>query len=281
VIESYVDLTYRGLSLGRRIRMTQIRPSTGYIELPAPMPVGTPIAITTDDGATFDAIVTWIHEQVAGSDRSPGMIVTPELTEAEAAAWWTARVSLPDEHPAGQRTGGRSRPVTVRPRSHTDPMPPPASAGAVAGELPMIVADLEARVAAAAGVDPIRPAGGNAPTIVTPAYEAEPAGTDGSAEPTLQRTGEHDVIDDGKPTMIMESIDPATLGIDAGASGVLPRGDTADDADPAEAEDGDEIVDDSEDDSGVGARDGAGPVTIPNGTPLPPGRGQRKRKLRR
>src|SRR5215467_14467642 len=96
VLESFVDLTYRGLSLGRRVRLTQVRPSTGYLELPAPMPVGAQIAIVADDGATFEAIVTAIHEQIAGSDRAPGMIVAPALGEAQATAWWTSRVALPD-----------------------------------------------------------------------------------------------------------------------------------------------------------------------------------------
>src|SRR5262249_44950456 len=67
VLESFVDLTYRGLSLGRRVRLSQVRPSSGYLELPAPMPVGTQIALATDDGVTFDATVTWIHEQVGSS----------------------------------------------------------------------------------------------------------------------------------------------------------------------------------------------------------------------
>ncbi|HEY6175284.1 MAG TPA: hypothetical protein VIX73_12595, partial [Kofleriaceae bacterium] len=77
--------------------MTQIRPSTGYLELPAPMPVGAQIAIVAEDGLTFDAIVTAIHEQISGSDRPPGMIVAPALGAPQAAAWWTSRVALPDD----------------------------------------------------------------------------------------------------------------------------------------------------------------------------------------
>src|ERR1044071_7223832 len=97
VRESFVDLTYRGLSLGRRIRLTQIRPSSGYLELPAPMPVGSQIAVIADDGAVFDAIVTGIHEQISGSERVAGMTVSPALGDAAAAAWWTSRVQLPDD----------------------------------------------------------------------------------------------------------------------------------------------------------------------------------------
>jgi len=54
VNESFVDLTYRGLSLGRRIKLTQVRPSSGYLELPSPMPVGTLVAISTDDGSPWE-----------------------------------------------------------------------------------------------------------------------------------------------------------------------------------------------------------------------------------
>src|SRR6185503_15102690 len=94
-MESFVDLAYRGLSLGRRVKLTQVRPSTGYLETPAPMPVGTMIAIATDDGHHLDAIVTSIHEQVGGSDKHPGMTVKPKL-EGATAAWWKERVALPD-----------------------------------------------------------------------------------------------------------------------------------------------------------------------------------------
>jgi len=92
---SFVDLTYRGLALARRVKLTQIRPSTGYVEMPTPMPVGTQIAITTDDGVSIDATVTEIHEQVAGATQTPGMLVQPALDGA-AADWWKARAVAPE-----------------------------------------------------------------------------------------------------------------------------------------------------------------------------------------
>lgn len=93
MIESFVDLTYRGLSLGRRVKLSQVRPTSGWLEVPAPMPVGTAIVITTDDGLTVDATVTSIREQVGGSDHAPGMEVAPALVDADRVAWWTARVA--------------------------------------------------------------------------------------------------------------------------------------------------------------------------------------------
>lgn len=89
--ESFVDLSYRGLALGKRIKLTQVRAQSGYLEMPTPMPVGTTIALTTDDGVQLEALVTAIHEQVGGSDRFPGMLVQPVLDTEGAALWWRMR----------------------------------------------------------------------------------------------------------------------------------------------------------------------------------------------
>ena len=211
MIESVVDLTYRGLSLGRRVKLTQVRPSTGYLEHGAPMPVGTHVVVAADDGVAFDAAVIAVHEQVAGSDRPAGMLVAPALATAAAAAWWQARIALPDEDRAKPRPG-RNRPVTVRPRSHTQPAP---RADAVAQDAPAIIADLEARVAAAAGVAPGIPARSGPPPAEDAAGEA---------------AAEHPVIDDGNQTVIMASVDPAALGLASPEDGgAAPRDDHGDD----------------------------------------------------
>jgi hypothetical protein len=94
--ESYVDLTYRGLAFGQRVKLTQVRPTTGYLELPAPMPVGTSIGIATEDGVTMEATVAEVHEQAGASDHPPGMVVRPRL-EGGAASWWKERVELPED----------------------------------------------------------------------------------------------------------------------------------------------------------------------------------------
>ena len=212
MIESFVDLTYRGLSLGRRLKLTQVRPSTGYVETPAPMPVGTAILIATDDGITLDAMVMAIHEQVGGSDRVPGMVVAPALADEARQSWWKARVALPEEPPISMRV----KPITVRPRSQTI---------------------LEQR--------PAVPAEG--PTVARPAVEDEPPEgrtrvMDAIDQETLERlmrksdeipamstTGEHDVVDDGKKTMMMDAIDPASLGLDIGGSGPVAAAPDGDD----------------------------------------------------
>jgi hypothetical protein len=298
VLESFVDLTYRGLSLGRRIRLTQIRPSSGYLEIAAPMPVGAQIAVIADDGAVFDAIVTGIHEQVSGSDRVPGMTVTPALGDAAAAAWWTSRVQLADDDALRPRraTGGRTRPTTVRPRTRTAPTSPP---GGVTLEVPTIIADLEARVTAAAGLAPRHDDPHEARTVVMPVHEIEAiaaqARTD-SVPPPMRRTGEHEVVDDGNHTTIMETIDPALLGLDltaltathAPAPASTGEPPTQSDAAPApDAGDDDAAGDDG--DAGDDGSDGNdADVTVagkPGDTledpPPAPRPGRRKRRLRR
>ena len=116
--ESFVDLSYRGLALARRVKLTQVRPSTGYVEMPTPMPVGTHVAITTDDGVAIEAIVAEIHEQIAGATHTPGMLVKPALDGA-GADWWKARVVAPDPEP----------PVDPDELRRTDPMVPTTIVG--------------------------------------------------------------------------------------------------------------------------------------------------------
>ncbi|HSR95472.1 MAG TPA: hypothetical protein VLM79_00325 [Kofleriaceae bacterium] len=271
--ESFVDLSYRGLSLGRRIKLTQVRPSSGYVELPSPMPVGTQIALVTDDGVAFDATVAWIHEQIAGADRPPGMVVIPELGSEAAAVWWKARVALPEDDTPRPRP--RSRPVTVRPRTHTKPTPPTSPVV----DMSAIKADLEARVTAAARVEapspaptepvsePDDPAMGPPRTagissehaVQRPDEDDEPemtVSTDDDAmpepPPVLRRTGEHAVVDDGKPTVIMQSVDPEALGLDFPVGEVTDPGRPPRAGSPIPGEPTGESMDDGPTDPGNG-----------------------------
>src|SRR4051812_11499560 len=118
--DSFVDLSYRGLALARRVKLTQVRPSSGYVEMPTPMPVGTRVAIATEDGVSIEALVAEIHEQVGGATKVPGMLVKPAL-EGPAATWWNERVSAPDVVPE----------VVVDPEDlrRTDPMVPTTIVG--------------------------------------------------------------------------------------------------------------------------------------------------------
>lgn len=233
VTESFVDLSYRGLSLGRRIKLTQVRPSTGYLEHPTPMPVGTAVSIATDDGIVFDAVVTHVHEQVGGSDRVPGMTVKPALAVDKLEEWWKARVALPELEPPKRVERGKS--ITVRPRSHTVPTPPPTIA----------VPDPDAVV-----VDvPELPDQNTKKTMTMDAVDQEMleqlTRDPNDAERLVRTTGEHPIVDDGKRTIIMEAIDPAAYGIDvsasgsmlAASSGSLPAADDDEEDDPDPSDD--------------------------------------------
>jgi len=284
VIESFVDLTYRGLSLGRRIKLTQVRPTSGTLELPSPMPVGTHVTIATDEGVTFDATVSGVREQVAGSDRTPGMVVVPVLAADPVLSWWKARVALPDEEKPKPRPS-RNRPVTVRPRSQAaaGQPSPPAVAEVIVEEIPTVVQDLDALVASAAGIAPPRPAAEPAgrPTTVMSPLEQEvlkqlTKGPEGEPAPP---SAEHAVVDDGQQTVLMTAIDPATLGLDPGVLGASDASGASAGApgsgDPGGNDDSDGIETDE-----AGA---AGEPGDPGGDDKPPaGRGFfKKRKKRR
>jgi hypothetical protein len=238
--ETFVDLTYRGLSLGRRIKLSQIRPTTGYLEHPTPMPVGTMVSVATDDAVVLDAIVTKVHEQVAGSDTAPGMLIRPTFANDQIEAWWKSRATAePVAAPAPAPEPERGKPITVRPRTHTvpEPIPTPGPAGTLA----------------AMGTGTVSPAGMAVPsapttipgTVFNPATSIEqpmatipgtvfnptdPRATtimnavdqdllasltkNDEIEQPMRTTGEHAVVDDGMRTTVMDAVDPAALGID-------------------------------------------------------------------
>ncbi len=147
MIESFVDLSYRGLSLGRRVKLTTVRPSNGYLEMPAPMPVGTRIALTTDEGVIVDAVVAEIREQTSGSDRAPGMKIIPVLGVEVAASWWQARVTLTEEEVAPRVVVPIAPPVAAAPVKGPTTAPLPAVApvkGPTTAPLPVVAAPVEA-----------------------------------------------------------------------------------------------------------------------------------------
>jgi hypothetical protein len=212
MIESFVDLTYRGLSLGKRVKLTQVRPTTGYLETPAPMPVGTEFEIATDEGLVLEAIVRGIHEQVGGSDRVPGMTFSPKLADEGRQAWWTNRVALPEEPPPSPRAAR----VTVRPRSQAISTPPQTLPG-------IAVAAPDVEVTQPQQVIHDEPPG--SATTIMPAIDQEllESLTRKSGEiEAISTTGDHAVVDDGKMTMMMDAVDPASLGLDIGDSGSMP-----------------------------------------------------------
>ncbi|HEX4453415.1 MAG TPA: hypothetical protein VH143_21230 [Kofleriaceae bacterium] len=182
--ESFVDLTYRGLAVGRRVKLTQVRPSSGYLELPTPMPVGTAIGIASDDGLLTSAIVTEIHEQVGGSEHVPGMLVKPALESDIVRTWWSARVTLPELAATPPPIPAVS---TVRPKR--------------ASAVPELVDD-----------------GRN--TAAMAAMEEPAADDDGDTQQidVIEEVTAPPLIDDGKRTIAMAAVDLEALGLDPSAS---------------------------------------------------------------
>jgi len=206
--ESFVDLTYRGLALGRRVKLTQVRPSSGFLELATPMPVGTAIGIATEDGATFDAMVTEAYEQVGGTDKTPGMTVRPRL-DGDAATWWKSRVALPDV------VKPEAAPVVGIVRSKRS-----SNSGAV----PELVDDGR-NTAVQPAVDPAKlgVVEGEKDTQVIPTFPDAP------------------LVDDGRATTAMDAIDLAALGLDAAtSSGSIPtlKDEADDDSSPSDSKSG-------------------------------------------
>lgn len=192
--ESFVDLTYRGLVLGNRVKLTQVRPSTGYLELPTPMPVGTSIAVTSE-GAAFDAMVIESIEQVSGRDGVPGMTVRPRL-EGDAVTWWKARIALPD------LVKPEAAPVIGIVRSKR---------ASNVGAVPELVDDGR-NTAVQQAIDP-----------ATLGVRAE---TDQDQEPVKDTqvipVMDPPIVDDGRRTIAMDAVDLAALGLDASISGQIP-----------------------------------------------------------
>jgi hypothetical protein len=86
----FVDVTYRGLRVATRARLTESSPGVGFVEVEAPLPVGTTLKLAGD--TTADARVTGVVEQEAGAKSPPGMRIVwgekaaPARPAAEAVA---------------------------------------------------------------------------------------------------------------------------------------------------------------------------------------------------
>jgi hypothetical protein len=215
--EAFVDVTWRGLEVGKRVKLHAIHPGDAYIDHATPMPVGTVLAIRTDEGLEIAATVTRVHEQVGGSNEVPGMQVKPALAGA-AAEWWKARA---EEAPVASPVPVMvTPPVVVTPPVMVTPPEPatqvtvaPVSPAALAAAedprasivakptLTMSTVEVQRAMAAAGAVteeqDPGRTevmSAVDAATIEALAASAE--------EPTDPR-----LVDDGRNTMVMSAVD--------------------------------------------------------------------------
>lgn len=207
--ESFVDLSYRGLALGKRIKLTQVRPAAGFLEVPAPMPVGTTIGIATDDGVVLEAIVAQVHEQVGGATTAPGMLVKPTLDEDAARAWWKQRVTVVEAETVPRADADGK--VTVRKRPGDSAVPELIDDGRNTAVIEVID---EAAAAES--------------TVYTAPLQAEAAEPSPEAsDPDLPRISSemaaaNPIEDDGKRTIMMPAIDLEALGLDPSATNPMP-----------------------------------------------------------
>lgn len=250
--EAFVDVTYRGLELGKRLKLRDVKPEWAYLEVPLPMPVGTRISIDTGDGVVFEAFVTAVHEQVGGSDQIPGMKVRPTLA-GKSLAWWNERCD-------GQ---------------------------AVATAVPVI--DEEPTAVEAAPVAPIpeetskskkngRRNGKRA--TVPPPSEPEPVSPAIVAALAAEAAQQQDLADDGRSTETMSAVDPAALGLSDEDSGSRTAVMSAVDMEALAAAGDDVHGDDDDVEIAIEAEDGDQSPSASGSMPAQGGKKKKRRKKR-
>ena len=256
-MESFVDITYRGLEVGRRVKLTEVSAEVGYVEVAIPMPVGTKLDVTIGDGLSFGATVRGVHEQVSGSPRPPGMVIAPELAAEPAQRWWAERVTV-KEAPRAPRT---------------------APIAAVDAEAARVAAERDRK---ASGAPPI----GARTTRPMPSPEVQDVAMVGEAagvyEDLARRRDDDGIVDDGKKTEVMEAVDPEMLAkLMSGSSESLP---IVDDGKKTVVMETPVVVavDEASDDSGGnGSGNGGGGSDDPGASGPIPAQGKRRKKRRR
>lgn len=104
--EQFVDVTYRGLELGKRLRLSPLGPGSAHVEHSTPMPVGTELVITSEGGPGIPVRVMEVHEPVAGADHVPGMRVIMIESGAAAGAGWQELGGQAGPESAGEAPSG-------------------------------------------------------------------------------------------------------------------------------------------------------------------------------
>lgn len=202
--DSFVDVTYRGLEVGKRLKLRDVRTELGYLEVPLPMPVGTKLMIDAGEGVVIEALVASVHEQVAGSDLVPGMRIRPTLS-GKAKDWWQAHIDRVAE--AAEAAAAAAKPQAV-PAAAPEAVPEAASEAPVEEEQSRSKKNGK-RKRNSKDADVVEAA--PRPTVVmsTEAVEAALAAHEAPAD--------DGIVDDGKRTEMMPAIDISQLeGMDSG-----------------------------------------------------------------
>jgi hypothetical protein len=99
----FVEVRYRGLRLAEKARFHEA-PDGGFVELEAPMPVGTSLAIVVGSGPDGEkpARVIGVVEQEAGAKSPPGVKVAWDAVPAPIDAADSDGTEAPDEAAPGE-----------------------------------------------------------------------------------------------------------------------------------------------------------------------------------
>ena len=277
-IDTFVDVTYKGIEVGRRAKLTEVAPDAGYVEVAAPMPVGSTVVLATEDGVAITAEVRGVHEQIGGSDKPPGMKVAPKL-EGAAVAWWSQRVTVAAAPPPDRRTRELSAAASAAAQAVAERDREQAGAPPPGHRRTRHLADGEIKAALTAAMAEEQRLG------IVPASDKTPVDGVPIQVGAVDSDG---LVDDGKKTEIMSSVDPELIAKLMGGAGSEPpivddgkrtvAMDTVavpDDAGDAGVGDGDDDSDGDGDDDGNGDGNGdgdGGGVVIEEQKPTPSGR---------
>ena len=113
--DRFVDVSYRGLEIGRQLKLRDVTTEGAYLESTTPMPVGSPIEVIIDDGTRLAAMVASVHEQVAGGtgSDSPGMRIRPVASGVAARRWWENQPEPPPRAAPATRDVADVPPPTI------------------------------------------------------------------------------------------------------------------------------------------------------------------------
>lgn len=211
--ETFVDVSYRGIALATTTKLLQFGPTTAYLELASPMPVGTRLSVATDDGRKIDVEVVRTHE-LPDDGTAPGVRVRAQL-EGNLAAWW-------HEHESGDDPVIPDPKLTPRVIEEE----PEADAATLAAATAAITAEESGGIETATEPDADEPGGQEA------ASDGEESGNESGGRVTartqmmsiaeiqdvietggdrLEDEGSPEALADDRPTEVMQAVDPSML----------------------------------------------------------------------
>jgi hypothetical protein len=99
----FVDVVWRGLRLAQKARLAPSAESAGFVEIDAPLPVGSRVRLEGEGGFAVEARVVTVVEQESGARSPPGMRVdwSAEKPAEVSSIAVTSSDLLPVEEPAG------------------------------------------------------------------------------------------------------------------------------------------------------------------------------------